>query len=163
MRRRSGVILGFAVVCVLCIFALCGCGEEKSGQTISEPEITGEYLENEYSQQLLTDGADTVVGVVTIEQAGDNTYAVSIAEREVVANDDYKEGYYIADNNIVLDATLGEDARIACEGEDGLDVLTAKEFMAQQDENADQLYTVYMMGDSAELIIATDPEDVEIE
>lgn len=163
MRRRSGVILGFAVVCVLCVFALCGCGEEKSGQTISEPEITGEYLENEYSQQLLTDGADTVVGVVTIEQAGDNTYAVSIAEREVVANDDYKEGYYIADNNIVLDATLGEDARIACEGEDGLDVLTAKEFMAQQDENADQLYTVYMMGDSAELIIATDPEDVEIE
>lgn len=163
MRRRSGVILGFAVVCVLCVFALCGCGEEKSGQTISEPEITGEYLENEYSQQLLTDGADTVVGVVTIEQAGDNTYAVSIAEREVVANDDYKEGYYIADNNIVLDATLGEDARIACEGEDGLDVLTAKEFIAQQDENADQLYTVYMMGDSAELIIATDPEDVEIE
>lgn len=163
MRRRSGVILGFAVVCVLCVFALCGCGEEKSGQTISEPEITGEYLENEYSQQLLTDGADTVVGVVTIEQAGDNTYAVSIAEREVVANDDYKEGYYIADNNIVLDATLGEDARIACEGEDGLDVLTAKEFMAQQDENAEQLYTVYMMGDSAELIIATDPEDVEIE
>lgn len=163
MRRRSGVILGFAVVCVLCVFALCGCGEEKSGQTISEPEITGEYLENEYSQQLLTDGADTVVGVVTIEQAGDNTYAVSIAEREVVANDDYKEGYYIADNNIVLDATLGEDARIACEGEDGLDVLTAKEFMAQQDENADQLYTVYMMGDSAELIIATNPEDVEIE
>ena len=55
-------------MCVLFMFVLAGCGEDQSGQTINEPEITGEYLAGEYSQQLITDGAETVLGAVTMEK-----------------------------------------------------------------------------------------------
>lgn len=66
MRRKSKYVVLSLVLCLSMMLFLCGCGEEKSGSTIEEPEITGKYLQEDYSQQLLNDGAETVVGYVTL-------------------------------------------------------------------------------------------------
>lgn len=165
MRKKLGIVFSCAVMCVLFMLVLSGCGEDKSGQTINEPEITGEYLAGEYSQQLITDGAETVIGAVTMEKTGEDSYRVHISEREVVANSNYKDGYYIADNNITHDVGFGFDGRIACLENGELTVKSPDEFIEEQEKDSgeEKLYTVYLMGESAELILETEPEDVETE
>lgn len=147
---------------MLSVFIFAGCGEEKSGNTISEPEITGTYLQEEYSQQLLTDGAETMLGFTDIEKS-DSSYKVTVTEKEVVPNSSYEEGYYIADTNIVKELTLGIDARIAVLEDEELNVITADGFIKNSDQYEDQLFTVYMMGTSAELLLGTEPTDVSAE
>ena len=159
LKKINGLLL---TLCIISVFIFAGCGEEKSGNTISEPEITGKYLKEEYSQQLLTDGAETMIGTVDIEKKDDN-YKVTVTEKEVVPNSSYNEGYYIADTNLVTDLTLGLDARIASLEDGKLVVESADEFIKSKAEHKDQLFTVYMMGTSAELIIGTDPADVMID
>ena len=105
MRRKSKYVVLSLVLCLSMMLFLCGCGEEKSGSTIEEPEITGKYLQEDYSQQLLNDGAETVVGYVTLDKLGEGDYSVHISERQVVASSEYKDGYYIADNNVAKDVT----------------------------------------------------------
>ena len=161
MRRKSKYVVLSLVLCLSMMLFLCGCGEEKSGSTIEEPEITGKYLQEDYSQQLLNDGAETVVGYVTLDQLGEGDYSVHISERQVVASSEYKDGYYIADNNVVKDVTLGAEGRIACQKGKELNVVSADDFIQDHNDGESQLYTVYLMGDSAELILATDPADVE--
>ena len=39
-------------------------------------------------------------------------------------------------------------------------VVTADEFIRYNGEDSQQLYSIYMMGDSAELILAVDPESI---
>ena len=162
MNKLKGLSFVFLAVVIFSMSVLTGCGEEKSGNTISEPEITGKYLKEEYSQQLLTDGAETMIGTVDIEKKDDN-YKVTVTEKEVVPNSSYNEGYYIADTNLVTDLTLGLDARIASLEDGKLVVESADEFIKSKAEHKDQLFTVYMMGTSAELIIGTDPADVMID
>lgn len=161
MRVKLNCVAVCLVLCLL-TFLMAGCGEKKSGSTIAEPEITGQYLQEEYSQQLLTDGAETVLGYITVDKLGEGDYSVHIAERQVVASPEYKDGYYIADNNVAKDVTLGAEGRIACQDGKDLKVVTADEFIENYNDGQKQLYTVYLMGDSAELILATDPADVEV-
>lgn len=152
----------FLLLCVFCIFILSGCGENKSGNTLDEPEITGEYLSEEYSQQLLTDGAKTMIGFIDMEKS-DGVYNVKVTEKEVVPNSSYDEGYYIADTNITKDLSLGIEPRIVCLYDDKLTVETPDKFIKYSKKHPHQLYTIYMMGNSAELILATRPEDVTTE
>lgn len=162
MRGKIKYIVLCVVLCLSMMLLLPGCGEKKSGSTISEPEITGKYLKEDYSQQLLTDGAETVLGYVTLEKLEEGGYSVHIAERQVVESSEYEDGYYIADNNVTKDVSLGEEGRIACQNGDDLDVVSADDFIQKYNDGEKQLYTVYLMGDSAELILATDPADVEV-
>ncbi|MGN0703543.1 MAG: hypothetical protein ACI4LD_03185 [Lentihominibacter sp.] len=158
MRKLNTRLIAVSALSVVLIMMLSGCGD-KSGNTIDEPEITSNYLEDEYAEQLVTDGAETMIGYVDISK-NDDTYEVHISEQEVVPNSDYEEGYYIADTNLTKDAVLGNYARIVCFNNDEAEVVSAEEFIDQQSASDSSLYTVYLMGDSAELILATDPEEV---
>ena len=111
----------------------------------------------------MTDGAETVLGYVTLDKLEEGGYSVHISERQVVASSEYKEGYYIADNNVSKDVTLGVEERIACLKDGKLEVVSADDFIQKYNDGEKQLYTVYLMGDSAELILATDPADVEVQ
>lgn len=152
------------VVCLFVLMASVGCGQKKVGNTIPEPEITTDYLASEYSQQLITDGAETIQGNVTIEKS-DDSYTVHITEKEVVPNDTSDDGYYIADTNVTKDVSLGFDARIVVEDEGEFALSNADGFIDHYEgdtegekEMDDELYTVYLMGESAELIIPVEPE-----
>lgn len=159
MKKLMGLSFVFLTLVIFSMSALTGCGEEKSGNTIDEPEITADYLKTEYAQQLTTDGAEIMLGTVELSKNGE-FYDVTITEKEVVPSSEYDEGYYIADTNVIKEVTLGSDARITCliDGEE--QVVKARNFINSTDTDADQLYNVYLMGDSAELIMATDPKDV---
>jgi len=158
MKKTTGLSLIFIIICAISMLMVAGCGESKSGNTIDEPDITVEYLTDEYSQQLITDGAGTMLGFVSLEKSGDS-YTAHITEKEVVASSAYSDGYYIADTNVSLDATLGSDARLTFMDDDA-EVITADEFIERQDDDSEQLYMVYLMGDSAELVLAVDPSSV---
>ena len=148
------------LLCAALVMTFTGCDDDTSGGTIDEPEITGEYLAGEYAQQLTTDGAEVIVGSVDME-GSDGAYTVHIAEKEVVVNDGYEEGYYIADRNLTRDAELGPEARIACMSDGELTVKTPEEFMESYSGDEEQLYEVYLMGESAELLLAVDSEDLQ--
>ena len=157
MKKRSRPIITLLFLCLMMLVLSTGCGEKKSGNTISEPELTVEYLSEEYSQQLINDGAEVVIGYVAITDDG-GAYSVNITEKEVVPSDDYDEGYYIADTNVTKVGSLGLDARIVCHHDDGYVIATAADFIAAHEESPEHLYEVYMLGSSVELILATEPE-----
>lgn len=159
MKKLGKMRLLAVLFCMVCVLALSGCNSNQSGNTIDEPEITPEYLMDEYAQQLMTDGAETISGAVSIENA-DGAYTVHIVEKEVVPNSSYDEGYYIADTNVTKDVSLGDEARIVCSHNDGWLVSNAEDFIENHSDDSDTLYTVYLMGDSAELILVREPEDL---
>ncbi len=146
-------------VCMGCALVLASCNSNQSGNTIDEPEITPEYLTEDYAQQLMTDGAETITGDVSIEKT-DDSYMVHIIEKEVVPSSSYDEGYYIADTNINKDVAFGDEARIVCAHENERIVSSADDFIENHPDGSEDLYTVYLMGDSAELILLVDPEDL---
>lgn len=160
MKRTRGKVLFILLVFILSVSVLTGCGEDKSGSTIDEPEITTDYLTDEYADQLTTDGAETILGLVVLEKSEDSSYTAHIREQEIVLNSSYDEGYYIADTNVTVDAVLGMDARMTCIIGGKTQVVTADEFIRYNGEDSQQLYSIYMMGDSAELILAVDPESI---
>lgn len=159
MRKFGKTRFLALLACMVCALVLTSCNSNQSGNTIDEPEITPEYLAGEYAQQLLTDGAETITGEVTIEKA-DDSYAVHIVEKEVVPSNSYDEGYYIADTNITKDVSFGDEARIVCAHEDERIVSSADDFIDRHPDGSDELYTVYLMGDSAELILRVEPEEL---
>ncbi len=162
MKKIKGSKILLLVVFALSILILTGCGEDKSGNTIDEPEITVDYLTGEYANQLTTDGAEIITGFVTIEKTEDS-YIAHIREQEVVPNSNYDDGYYIADTNLTKDAALGSDARMTCDIDGKASVVTADEFIDNNDDDSEQLYNVYLMGDSAELILEVEPETVIVD
>ena len=159
MNKLKGLSFVFLAVVIFSMSVLTGCGEEKSGNTINEPEITVDYLRTDYAQQLTTDGAEIMLGTVELNK-NEDSYNVTITEKEVVPSSSYDEGYYIADTNVTKEATLGSDARMTCQVDVKEQVIKAGDFIKNHENNPEQLYTVYLMGDSAELILATEPKDV---
>ncbi len=164
MKKKKGLVFLILAVLAFSMYCLTGCGEEKSGNTISEPDITVDYLHGEYSDQLMTDGAVTMLGSIDVTQNGDS-YSITITEKEVVPNSGYEDGYYIADTNITKEAEIGLYARMTSmvEGEivgRGRHEELMESNEAADDDDSQQLYTIYLMGDSAELILATDPASV---
>lgn len=158
MKKFTTRFILLFTLAVISALMLSGCGD-KNGNTIAEPEITSNYLEDEYAEQLITDGAETIFGHVNITRNNDN-YDIHISEQEIVPNSDYDDGYYIADTNLTKDAVLGSNARIVCLENGEPVIVTADEFIEKQSDSPDSLYTVYLMGNSAELVLATDPDEV---
>ena len=158
MKTRIRICIAAMTLSILLAFAFAGCSN-KSGNTIDESEITADYLIEDYSQQLITDGGENMLGHVTMEKTGD-TYAVHFSEREVVPSTEYKEGYYIADTNVTVDGTLGLDARFVCLHDGEAEVSNADDFIKHQNDDSERLYSVYFLGTSAELIIEVEPESV---
>lgn len=154
MKRAIRISLMAAAICVLTLMLFVGCGN-KSGSTIDEPEITAEYLIEDYSQQLITDGGETMNGSVVMVKSN-GTYSLDFAELEVVPSSYDDDGYYLANTNIYKTATLGSDARIVLLDDDVPVVSNADELIDENDD--DTLYAVYFLGSSAELIIELDPE-----
>lgn len=163
MKKIRGTRFFILMLFIVTAFSLTGCSEDKSGSTIDEPEITVEYLENEYAAQLDTDGAETITGYVKMEKNDDDSYTVHVEEQAVVPNSDYEDGYYIADKNISKDFTLGDSARMTCNVDGKVEVSSPEDFEDSGDNDDEQLYTVYFMGDYAELILSVEPESLMTE
>ena len=93
----------------------------------------------------------------------DGKYTVTVTEKEVVRNSDYKEGYYIAETNVVEDFGLGGYAKLVYADENGENIIgDADGYIADHNGEPDNLYTVYQMNGTVELMLPVDPADVEV-
>ncbi len=160
MNKHHGLLAFF--ICVIMIFTvglfLAGCSN-KSGGTYDEPEITAEYLVGEYAEQLLTDGAETIQGSIEMTET-DETYTLTVTQKEIVPNTTYDEGYYIADRNLTTELYLDSECRIVCEHDGEYEVSNTEDFISNHNGQPDTIYTVYSFGDMVELIVVIDPADV---
>lgn len=156
MTKTKKICLMLTMLCMIPMIFLSGC-TGRSGQTINEPEITADYLIEDYTEQLMTDGGEHMTGTVSMKKS-DSTYSVEFSEVDVIPNSGYDEGYYLANTNIYKEATLGSDARIVLLSDGETVVADADELIANNTD--DKLYTVYFLGSSAELIIEVEPEDI---
>ena len=154
MTRLIKVLLILAVIGTA--FSLTGCSTTDSDADYGEA-YDADYMMTDYVDQLLRDGAQIVVGNVEITGSGDD-YTVTVAEKKVVSNENYKDGYYIADKNITSTYPLGSDMGILVKDGDDIKVCTAEEFVQNYSGDSDALYNVYLIGDVVELIQPLDPE-----
>lgn len=154
MKVSGKLILILSVTCV--ILALTGCSNKDSDRDYNG-EMDAEYLMSEYPEQLLRDGADTVTGTVTITGT-EGDYTVNVDEKKVVSNENYEDGYYIADKNMNSSYPLGSDHGILAKNGDETVACTTEEFIENSSDDSETLYTVYLIGDVVELIQPLDPK-----
>lgn len=154
MKRLVSLFLVISAACV--VLTLAGCSQKDSDTDYGEAYDV-DYMVNEYVDQLLRDGAETVVGNVEITGSEDD-YTVTVAEKKVVANENYKNGYYVADKNISSSYTLGSDLGILTREGNEIRACSAEEFIQNHSGDTETLYTVYLIGDVVELIQPLDPE-----
>ena len=154
MKRSGKLLFIISVFCI--ILTLAGCSTKDSDR-----DFGGDYdvdsLQTDYADQLVRDGAETVIG--TVEIAGsENDYTVTVDEKKIVSNENYEDGFYIADRNITNDYPLGSDLGIVALQDGAPIVCTADEFMKNHSGDTESLYTVYLIGDVVELILPLDPK-----
>ena len=152
---RRTVLIG--AVCAVFLPALWGCGSNASDSDYAGEEYDASYLTDEYASQLVADGAKTVTG--TLEMSGsEENCTVTVHEKKIVRNDDYEKGYYIADRNKETVCSLSSDLGLAADVDGETIVLQTDDFIKYNSKNADSLYTVYLIGDTAELILPLNPD-----
>ena len=126
---------------------------------MEEPELDADYLMGEYTQQLITDGAEQYLGTVAIQKKGDG-FVAKVAEKEVVASSRYDEGYYIADRNLEHSFDINDETRIVTNNKRGdLSYVDGATFISSA-TNDDTLYNIYVIGDSVELMVYVEPTEM---
>ncbi len=163
------------VLCFVLVFILgtgvllTGCiKKNQSGQTVDEPDITLKYLQNEYADQLIRDGAEHVFGSIELTEGENDVINVKITAKQYVEDESKPKGYYIEDRNYEVNTVLAEDARCAfISGKVSLpSIMSAEDFVkaynkdmedyARSDkpkEPVNKMYDIYIMGDQIEMII----------
>lgn len=158
--------LFFVLVFVL---LLPGCGDKnQSGSTVDEPDITVQYLEEDYVKQLLRDGAEHVFGSIQLSEGEDDSIVVNIEAKEYVEDPDQPNGFYIEDKNYSLSSVLAPEARCTfLSGGTSLpQIMTAEQFAEAYKKDVEEyggeknpdyaehkLYNIYIMSDQIELIL----------
>ncbi len=155
MKSFGKVLIFIAIVCMG--LAMAACSSEEKGENYGEAYDV-DYMTTDYVDQLLRDGAQTLVGTIEISGADDN-YTVAVAEKKVVPNENYDEGYYIADKNMTGTYPLGSDMGILVMEDGQLTACTADEFMEKHSGDTESLYTLYLIGEEVELIQPLDPKE----
>ena len=146
MRRRQLFVTVSVLVCVALAFVFTGC-EESDSTLIDDADLTVEYLTGEYADQLTADGAETILGTITLDNV-DGVYTLNVVEKEVVPSDEYDEGYYIAETNVVKQLGVGGYAKfVYANGEQDDAIGNVEDFDNQGTDDPDALYTIYYMND----------------
>lgn len=156
MRSSVKIVLLLSLLCMGLVFT--GCSTEDSNENYGEAYDV-DYMTTDYVDQLIRDGAETVVGSVEITGSEDD-YTVNVTEKKVVPNENYEDGYYVADKNMTSTYPLGSDMGILAMDGNEVTACTAEEFIKDHSGDAESLYTVYLIGDVVELIQPLDPKTV---
>ncbi|QIB70116.1 hypothetical protein Ami103574_12790 [Aminipila butyrica] len=168
MKTMKAMMCVGWIVVLTAAMLLSGCGDKnQSGSTIDEPEITADYLEGDYVNQLLRDGAEHVFGSISLSEGADGSTTVQVAAKEYVEDPDQPNGFFIEDKNYSVSYGLPAEARCTfLSGGSSLpQVMTAEQFVkAYQEDVAEysqknsgyanhKLYDMYIMGDQIELML----------
>lgn len=159
MKKCFRLILS-ELLCLSLSASLSACsGQEDFDVGYDGENADVEFLTRDYAQQLINDGAETVTGSVSLVSSGDS-YKVVVEQKQVVVNENYEDGYYIADRNMTSEYEFGADMGIVVLNNGTLTVCDAETFAKDYSGSQDDLYTVHLMGDTVELILALDPRQL---
>ena len=149
LHHRS--IAAFLLVCLLGL--LTACGTPMGEESYDNSDITVDYLQNEYSEMLLTDGAEHLIGSVELSTAEDGTPQIILHPKEAAskANDD---GTYTVSSYAINRVLYLSDSVYAVTA-DSQDILESGEFLLTVSEEFDDsvMYDVYAMEDQILLIL----------
>lgn len=167
MNKLKKIICLF-ITCSILIFAGSCEFQKKSGSTVIEPDITPAYLEDEYSKQLLRDGAEYLFGNISLKKSQNGQLEVTVSAKELV--EDYEGKILIENRNFEISYALPQEAR--CTFRKGIDskadpdILTGEQFSKayeeeikgmtlEQKKNYDnsQYYKIYVLNDQIELLL----------
>lgn len=154
------------LIIVLVLTAAClsiGCN---GNSHVDEPEITVEYLQGEYAQQLVRDGAEVVFGtfdqpiVVCSTPATDSDESenagytqFTINAKEYVEDENVENGYYIADRNKAYIVCANAETRIAFDfANTGTFDIVSIDQLIEQDTN-NKFFDFYLIDDQVLLIL----------
>ncbi len=157
------IIKFFLIMLVLAI--ACTAAGCNGNSHIDEPEITVEYLQGEYAEQLVRDGAEVILGTISepmficdaptdgTSGSGITNMSFTVNAKEYVKDPNSENGYYIADRNKAYIACGSTDTRIAFDfaGTGTFDIVDIEEFMSQ--DLSDKLFDVYLINEQALLIL----------
>ncbi len=148
---------------VLFLLFLTSCGAQSYDEDMKEEDITLPYLTEEFSKQLLTDGAEHLVGSIEPVASEDGSSQILLHPKEVASSPD-ADGTYPAVSYVRTDSLSVPDQMYGSFG-DPPSVLSASEFLAAVeadlkdsgqsfDEYGDYLlYDVYALDGQALLIL----------
>ena len=172
MKKRRVTLL-MILVLLFTALPLSGCGQNSEDEQLmdelEEPEITVKYLSGEFADQIIKDGGEKTLGTISIEDAGNGDYELTVNSMVIVESSITEEGYYVADKNLSETVPLDSDARVTYikNPKRGPQVMELDAFIRQiQEDNASQaesadadseeekLYDVYIIGGSALMILA---------
>lgn len=160
MKKKLTRLFLSGLLCAVLCTAFAGCGStENSDQDFGDEEYDVEQLMNDYAPQLLHDGAETLTGSVELT-GSDGNYLLLVHQKEVVVNENYEGGYYIADRNMTTEHDYGSDAGIVIDKGGVPDICSTEDFIEYYSGKDDSLYTVYLIDDTVELILPLDPHTV---
>lgn len=144
---------------------------EDQHDIIDEPDITVEYLSGDYADQLLRDGGNCTLGTISITGSANSGYELTVNSMLIVESEDSEDGYYIADKNMTSNFHLDSEARVTYiqDPSTGPEIIELSEFIeyiqedasaSSEDEN-ENLYNVYTIGDNALMILAQEMPEQE--
>lgn len=174
MRRETFIKVYALSMALLFTIFLVGCGEQSDDIDImEEPEITVEYLTEEYAAQILRDGGEEILGTAEFSGSADKGYLLTIHSMVIVESSITEEGYYVADKNMSSSVPLDPDARFTYikSKKKGPEVIGLEEFvkLAQKDfqkqkandvkPGEEKLYQVYIIGGKGVMLLAKELPD----
>lgn len=168
-RKKSLKIYTMLILTVILSVAVTGCHvKNQNGSTVEEPEITQEYLEGEYVEQLIRDGAEHLFGNIEIIKGDDGSTEINIITKELVSDSINGGRSLIEDRNYEISYPLSEEARCTFlqGGVSVPQILSADKFVEQYESAIKQelptsaaseellYYDLYIMNEQIELILA---------
>ncbi|MBQ6686409.1 MAG: hypothetical protein IJM99_09910 [Firmicutes bacterium] len=152
MKRNH--ICSFAALLLVCLLVLLtACGTPMGDETIDNSDITYDYLVEEYSEMLLTDGAEHLIGSVELSTAEDGSPQIILHPKEAAskANDD---GTYTV-SSYAINRVLYLSDSVYAVAPDSQTVLSGGEFLLSVPDDFDDstMYDVYAMEDQILLIL----------
>ncbi|MBQ6686379.1 MAG: hypothetical protein IJM99_09760 [Firmicutes bacterium] len=145
-------ITALLLVCILGLFTACGSpmGEE----SYDNGDITVDYLRSEYSEMLLTDGAEHLIGSIELSTAEDGSPQIILHPKEAAseANDD---GTYTVSSYAINRILYLSDSAYATFG-DSEAILDGSGFLNTVPAGFDDsiMYDVYALDDQILLILS---------
>lgn len=145
---------------------LSGCSKPRDKDA---PEITIDYLYNGYVDQLLSDGAEKVIGSIELSKDENEEIIVTVHPKELVTDEKEESGYrvvsYAANRELILPSHSYCTFISNSEDDNTPELLSTGDFFTAVNENYEKngefseygdfiLYDIYVLDDQALLILA---------
>ena len=145
-------IAALLLVCLLGL--LTACGAPMGEGSLDNGDVTYDYLIEEYSEMLLTDGAEHLIGSVEVSTAEDGSPQIILHPKEA-ASEPNSDGTYTVSSYAINRVLYLADNVYATYG-DSETILGGEDFLISVGDEFDDsiMYDVYAMEDQILLILA---------